>query len=199
MQASALFESEKTAFQQFRGASWIVGWRWCAAETLFHDAQCSLSCISDSELSYILAFFVRSFCPDNYCSAESGSIFAFLGDFKICAGKRSCPDIFSRQTLHPVLEKYDLLVPQTIWSLSMQNLRKDAKPDPSENEDLHVFIQADDDESLEKAAGMVQKLLTPVEEGANEHKRTQLLELAALNGENSEGLAYTLFVLLLLV
>jgi hypothetical protein len=108
---------------------------------------------------------------------------------------RSCPDIFSRQTLHPVLEKHDLLVPQTIRSLYMQNLRKDAKPDPSENEDLHVFIQADDDESLEKAAGMVQKLLTPVEEGANEHKRTQLLELAALNGENLVELVSTLFAL----
>eukprot|EP00899_Mesostigma_viride_P027006 jgi/Mesvir1/7490/Mv19250-RA.1 len=60
--------------------------------------------------------------------------------------------------------------------------RREMKPDPSENEDLHVLIQGDDDELLDKAYNMVAKLLVPVEEGANEHKRTQLRELAALNG-----------------
>eukprot|EP00245_Coleochaete_scutata_P014401 TRINITY_DN6128_c0_g2_i1.p1 TRINITY_DN6128_c0_g2~~TRINITY_DN6128_c0_g2_i1.p1 ORF type:complete len:875 (+),score=203.45 TRINITY_DN6128_c0_g2_i1:65-2626(+) len=60
--------------------------------------------------------------------------------------------------------------------------RRDMKPDPSENEDLHVLVEADTPESLEEAAGMVEKLLVPVEEGRNEHKRNQLRELAALNG-----------------
>ena len=60
--------------------------------------------------------------------------------------------------------------------------KRDLKPDPSENEDLHVLVEADTEDALEKAAGMVEKLLIPVEEGRNEHKRTQLRELAALNG-----------------
>ncbi|KAH8966470.1 hypothetical protein BDL97_03G026700 [Sphagnum fallax] len=60
--------------------------------------------------------------------------------------------------------------------------KRDLKPDPSENEDLHVLVEADTADGLEKAAGMVEKLLLPVEEGRNEHKRAQLRELAALNG-----------------
>ncbi|GLT40247.1 hypothetical protein SLA2020_143970 [Shorea laevis] len=60
--------------------------------------------------------------------------------------------------------------------------KKDLKPDPSENEDLHVLVEAETEESLEAAAAMVEKLLQPVDEVLNEHKRQQLRELAALNG-----------------
>ncbi|CAL5030698.1 unnamed protein product [Urochloa decumbens] len=60
--------------------------------------------------------------------------------------------------------------------------KRDLKPDPSENEDLHVLVEADTQEALDAAAGMVEKLLTPVDEVLNEHKRQQLRELAALNG-----------------
>ncbi|CAI9102335.1 OLC1v1000588C1 [Oldenlandia corymbosa var. corymbosa] len=60
--------------------------------------------------------------------------------------------------------------------------KRDLKPDPSENEDLHVLVEAETQESLEAAAAMVQKLLLPVDEVLNEHKRQQLRELAALNG-----------------
>ncbi|KAM7272624.1 hypothetical protein ACFE04_027287 [Oxalis oulophora] len=60
--------------------------------------------------------------------------------------------------------------------------KRDLKPDPSENEDLHVLVEADTQESLDAAAGMVRKLLQPVDEVLNEHKRQQLRELAALNG-----------------
>ncbi|KAK4363480.1 hypothetical protein RND71_018721 [Anisodus tanguticus] len=56
------------------------------------------------------------------------------------------------------------------------------KPDPAENEDLHVLVEAENQESLDAAAGMVEKLLQPVDEVLNEHKRQQLKELAALNG-----------------
>nr|XP_016461975.1 PREDICTED: branchpoint-bridging protein-like [Nicotiana tabacum] len=56
------------------------------------------------------------------------------------------------------------------------------KPDPSENEDLHVLVEAENQDSLEAAAAMVEKLLQPVDEVLNEHKRQQLRELAALNG-----------------
>ncbi|KAJ0705406.1 putative transcription factor interactor and regulator CCHC(Zn) family [Helianthus annuus] len=51
-----------------------------------------------------------------------------------------------------------------------------------ENEDLHVFVEADTQEAVDAAASMVQKLLQPVDEVLNEHKRQQLRELAALNG-----------------
>ncbi|BAH92637.1 Os04g0385700 [Oryza sativa Japonica Group] len=59
--------------------------------------------------------------------------------------------------------------------------KRDMKPDPSENEDLHVLVEAETQEALDAAAGMVEKLLTPVDEVLNEHKRQQLRELAALN------------------
>ena len=60
--------------------------------------------------------------------------------------------------------------------------KRDLKPDPSENEDLHVLVEADTQEALDGAANMIEKLLTPVDEVLNEHKRQQLRELAALNG-----------------
>ncbi|XXG88157.1 hypothetical protein AAC387_Pa12g0403 [Persea americana] len=64
----------------------------------------------------------------------------------------------------------------------LQQKRDLMKPDPSENEDLHVLVEAETQEALDAAAGMVEKLLMPVDEGLNEHKRQQLRELAALNG-----------------
>ncbi|GFZ15176.1 splicing factor-like protein [Actinidia rufa] len=60
--------------------------------------------------------------------------------------------------------------------------KRDLKYDPAENEDLHVLVEAGTQEALEAAAGMVEKLLQPVDEVLNEHKRQQLRELAALNG-----------------
>ncbi|CAN8302282.1 unnamed protein product [Cochlearia groenlandica] len=60
--------------------------------------------------------------------------------------------------------------------------KKDMKYDPSENEDLHVFVEAETQEALDAAANMVEKLLQPVDEVLNEHKRQQLRELATLNG-----------------
>lgn len=60
--------------------------------------------------------------------------------------------------------------------------KKDLKCDPSENEDLHVLVEADTQEAVDAAARMVEKLLQPVDEVLNEHKRQQLRELAALNG-----------------
>ncbi|XP_074328748.1 splicing factor-like protein 1 [Apium graveolens] len=60
--------------------------------------------------------------------------------------------------------------------------KRDLKFDSSENEDLHVLVEADNQVSLDAAAGMVEKLLQPVDEVLNEHKRQQLKELAALNG-----------------
>ncbi|PIA51785.1 hypothetical protein AQUCO_01100569v1 [Aquilegia coerulea] len=60
--------------------------------------------------------------------------------------------------------------------------KRDLKPDPAENEDLHVLVEAETQDALDAAAGMVEKLLQPVDEGLNEHKRQQLRELAALNG-----------------
>ncbi|GER49937.1 splicing factor-related [Striga asiatica] len=63
-----------------------------------------------------------------------------------------------------------------------QQQKRDLKHDPSDNEDLHVLVEADNQESLDAAVGMLEKLLQPVDEVLNEHKRQQLRELAALNG-----------------
>ncbi|ESQ30767.1 hypothetical protein EUTSA_v100114671mg, partial [Eutrema salsugineum] len=52
--------------------------------------------------------------------------------------------------------------------------KKDLKYDPSENEDLHVLVEAKTQEALEAAAGMVEKFLQPIDEVLNEHKRQQL-------------------------
>ncbi|PIA37052.1 hypothetical protein AQUCO_03100066v1 [Aquilegia coerulea] len=60
--------------------------------------------------------------------------------------------------------------------------KRDLKPDLAENEDLHVLVEAETQEALDAAAGMVEKLLQPVDEVLNEHKSQQLRELAALNG-----------------
>ncbi|XP_039134356.1 splicing factor-like protein 1 [Dioscorea cayenensis subsp. rotundata] len=60
-------------------------------------------------------------------------------------------------------------------------LRKEGNPDPwGEYEDLHVCVEAETQDSLDAAVKMVENLLVPVEDEANEHKRSQLLELAKL-------------------
>ncbi|XP_042506613.1 splicing factor-like protein 1 [Macadamia integrifolia] len=56
------------------------------------------------------------------------------------------------------------------------------KPDPIDNDDLHVLIEADNQGSLDAAVKMVEKLLNPVDERINKHKLSQLKELAALKG-----------------
>lgn len=43
-------------------------------------------------------------------------------------------------------------------------------------------VTGDTTDTLEKSANMVEKLLVPMEEGLNEHKRAQLPKLAILNG-----------------
>ena len=51
-----------------------------------------------------------------------------------------------------------------------------------ENEPLHVLIEGDVQSDVDKAKAMIEKLLIPVDEDANEHKRQQLRELALMNG-----------------
>ena len=72
--------------------------------------------------------------------------------------------------------------------------RMDGKMNLGDDEDLHVLITADSDESILKAESMVNKLLVPVEEGKNEHKREQLRKLAEINGQ-----FYPIFFLLFFI
>ena len=65
--------------------------------------------------------------------------------------------------------------------------KRGSKPDPSENEDLHVLVEADTEDALKMAVGMIEKILVPVEEGRNELKRAQLRNLAILNGTLQEN------------
>jgi splicing factor 1 len=53
---------------------------------------------------------------------------------------------------------------------------------PGEEEDLHCLITGDTKAQITSAAKMVKKLLIPVDEGKNEHKRAQLRKLAEING-----------------
>lgn len=49
-----------------------------------------------------------------------------------------------------------------------------------ENDDLHVLIEADNEDSLDAASKMVEKLMIPIDAGMNAHKQAQLKELADL-------------------
>ncbi|KAK9143422.1 hypothetical protein Syun_012822 [Stephania yunnanensis] len=56
------------------------------------------------------------------------------------------------------------------------------KPEPSDDDDLHVLVEAENQKSLDKAVKMVEELLIPVSEEKNELRRKQLRELAKING-----------------
>ncbi|KAK9103328.1 hypothetical protein Sjap_020582 [Stephania japonica] len=56
------------------------------------------------------------------------------------------------------------------------------KPEPSDDDDLHVLVEAENEKSLDKAVKMVEELLIPVSEEKNELKRKQLRELAKIKG-----------------
>lgn len=56
------------------------------------------------------------------------------------------------------------------------------KSGQADNEDLHVRVEADNKRSLDAAVAMIEKLLLPVADGVNAHKRAQLAELARLEG-----------------
>ena len=51
-----------------------------------------------------------------------------------------------------------------------------------DDEPLHVYIEGDVQEDVDKATAIIKKLLIPVDEDMNEHKRLQLRELAVMNG-----------------
>ncbi|KAL4450593.1 hypothetical protein ABPG77_000949 [Micractinium sp. CCAP 211/92] len=59
---------------------------------------------------------------------------------------------------------------------------RDPKYDYGEEEELHVLITGDRQEDVDAAAAMIERLLQPLDEEMNEHKKLQLRELAALNG-----------------
>ncbi|PSR93434.1 Branchpoint-bridging protein [Actinidia chinensis var. chinensis] len=62
------------------------------------------------------------------------------------------------------------------------------KLDISDGDELHVLVEAGRyPESLNVAVKMVEKLLIPIDEGTNDHKRAQLEELAKMNGTYRGG------------
>jgi len=66
--------------------------------------------------------------------------------------------------------------------------KKNAPTFPDDDDELHVLIAADTNEQVKQAAEMIEKLLIPVEEGRNEHKRLQLRKLAEINGTLRDNL-----------
>ncbi|XP_050254912.1 splicing factor-like protein 1 [Quercus robur] len=64
---------------------------------------------------------------------------------------------------------------------------KDITTDPQKNdEDLHVYVEANNQKSLDAAVGMIEKLLKPTDEGMNEHKWGQLEKLATFYNHPTE-------------
>jgi splicing factor 1 len=58
------------------------------------------------------------------------------------------------------------------------------------DEPLHVLITGDTDEAVEAASVVISKLLVPVDDTKNEHKRAQLRTLAEMNGTVSQSQAW---------
>lgn len=59
---------------------------------------------------------------------------------------------------------------------------KNRAKNADDDDDLHVHITAETEESVEKAAKMIEALLVPQDDALNEHKQKQLRELALING-----------------
>ena len=62
------------------------------------------------------------------------------------------------------------------------SMKEGRTPSEACDEELHVLITADTDEQLEMASKQIEKLLIPIAEDKNEHKRVQLRKLAEFNG-----------------
>lgn len=56
------------------------------------------------------------------------------------------------------------------------------RPQPGDDEDLHVLVSGDNEEMVIATTKEVAKLLEPIDESKNEHKARQLRELAVING-----------------
>lgn len=70
-----------------------------------------------------------------------------------------------------------------------EGAQRDPKTDYGEDEPLHVLITGDTQQEVDKASKMIERLLEPMDETLNEHKRLQLRELAALNGTLKDEVA----------
>jgi len=69
---------------------------------------------------------------------------------------------------------------------SVKEGKHGGKPQPGEDEPLHVLIYGGNEQQLDKAKKMICELLVPVNEATNEHKKAQLRELAEINGTLKE-------------
>jgi hypothetical protein len=60
--------------------------------------------------------------------------------------------------------------------------RANHRPQPGDDDDLHVLIAGDNEAAVIATTKEVEKLLVPIDETKNEHKARQLRELAVING-----------------
>lgn len=67
-----------------------------------------------------------------------------------------------------------------------EGVARNPNSDYGEDDELHVLVIGDTDEEVDKAAAMVEKLIQPMDEEMNEHKKLQLRELAMINGTLKE-------------
>ena len=73
------------------------------------------------------------------------------------------------------------------------SFRMPSRMKASDNEDLHVRIEADNQDSLDAAVRMVEKLLIPTDQGTKAHKQAQLVELGELNGKKNKNMCRCCF------
>lgn len=66
--------------------------------------------------------------------------------------------------------------------------KRDQRPMEGDDEELHVHISGNSQESVDKATILIEQLLVPQNESANVHKAKQLQELAAINGTQRDSL-----------
>jgi len=66
------------------------------------------------------------------------------------------------------------------------SVKEGARGDYGDEDDLHVLVQGDTQDDVDRAAVMVERLLQPLDEEMNQHKQKQLRELALINGTLKE-------------
>ncbi|KAL4516099.1 hypothetical protein Ndes2526B_g00806 [Nannochloris sp. 'desiccata'] len=66
------------------------------------------------------------------------------------------------------------------------SVKEGARGDYGDDDDLHVLVQGDTQDDVDRAAVMVERLLQPMDEEMNQHKQKQLRELALINGTLKE-------------
>ncbi|CAK5092144.1 unnamed protein product [Meloidogyne enterolobii] len=115
-----------------------------------------------------------------------GVLFVFVSVSGFCS--KECPVICSGEFFGSCFGNLFEVLLADVWVPLANEEANRGKPNWEHLEDnLHILIQCEDTEKrarskLEKAVGRVKKLLVPTNNGIDELKRKQLMELSIING-----------------